>query len=350
MRREKMIAVFVGLDYHDSMVQVCVMNAQGEILLNHPYANDWRTVVEAAARVGPRGRVYAALEACTGAANLADELVARAGWSVDLAHPGYMARIKQGPDKHDWGDARLLADLERIGYLPRVWLAPPAVRELRRLVRYRQPLVNEARNAKLRIRSLLREHRLRTPQRAWTRGWLTWLKTSNELPEQSRWLVDQHLANIERLRPAIKETEDRLATFTAGDPLVERLLQEASIGPVTAWTIRAEIGRFDRFRSGKQLARFCAVSPRNASSGCRQADAGLIQAGNRQLRATLIEAAHRLARYHPRWSTLAAALRGRGKPLTSNVKGKPGSVVATAIANRWMRWLYHQMQPVARVA
>ena len=40
MRREKMIAVFVGLDYHDSMVQVCVMNAQGEILLNHPYAND----------------------------------------------------------------------------------------------------------------------------------------------------------------------------------------------------------------------------------------------------------------------------------------------------------------------
>ncbi len=40
--------------------------------------------------------------------------------------------------------------------------------------------------------------------------------------------------------------------------------------------LRAEIGRFDRFGSGKQLARFCGLSPRNASSGTRQADAGLV--------------------------------------------------------------------------
>lgn len=70
----------------------------------------------------------------------------------------------------------------------------------------------------------------------------------------------------------------------------------AGVGLVTAATMRAEIGRFDRFDTGKQLARFCGVTPRNASSGARQADAGLIRAGNPQLRTLLIELAHRLIR------------------------------------------------------
>ena len=67
--------------------------------------------------------MQAAIEACCGAANLADELIHRCQWSVDLAHAGYVARMKQSPDKTDYSDARLLADLERVGYLPRVWLA-----------------------------------------------------------------------------------------------------------------------------------------------------------------------------------------------------------------------------------
>jgi transposase len=104
---------------------------------------------------------------------------------------------------------------------------------------------------------------------------------------------------------------------------------------VTAWALRAEIGRFDRFRTGKQLARYCGLSPRNASSGQRPADAGLIKAGSELLRATLIEAAHRLIRFDPRWAALGAKLRSAGKP---------GSVVAAAVANRWVRWLFHQVE------
>jgi len=37
----------------------------------------------------------------------------------------------QSPDKTDFSDARVLADLERVGYLPRVWIAPQQLRELR---------------------------------------------------------------------------------------------------------------------------------------------------------------------------------------------------------------------------
>ena len=144
------LPVFVGLDYHQASVQVCVMNAAGKILVNRKCPNDWRLV---AAVVRESGHVCAAIEACGGAADLADELVEQAGWSVDLAHPGYVHRLKQSPDKTDYSDAQLLADLERVGYLPRVWHAPQRIRELRRLVRYRQQLAAEHRSVKLRMKA-----------------------------------------------------------------------------------------------------------------------------------------------------------------------------------------------------
>jgi transposase len=114
------------------------------VLGNRRCPNDWLAIESWAEAHGQVKGV--AIEACTGAADLAEELTLRAGWSVDLAHPGYVRRMKQSPDKTDWSDARVLADLERVGYLPRVWLAPQEVRELRRVVRYRQQLANERRS------------------------------------------------------------------------------------------------------------------------------------------------------------------------------------------------------------
>lgn len=332
------VRVCVGLDYHDQEVWLCILDPEGRVLFHGPCRNDWRAIDACARRFGVE--LWGAIESCTGAADLAEELVQQAGWTMHLAHPGYVARMKQNPDKTDFHDCQLLADLLRVGYLSRVWLAPELVREFRRLVRYRQQLVNERRNAKLRIGALLREQRCRPTGdwARWTKAWLYWLTHQAELSEQGRFIVDQLLAALTRLHTEIGEVEHRLEKLSATDAVVQRLLKEEGIGPVTAWTLRAEIGRFDRFRSGKQLSRFCGLSPRNASSGQRQADAGLVKAANRQLRAVLIEAAHRLARHTPRWRALRQRLRAAGKP---------GSVAAAAVANRWVRALYHRLQGLA---
>jgi transposase len=260
--------------------------------------------------------------------------------SVQLAHPGYVARLKRSPDKTDLGDAQLLADLVRVGYLPRVWLAPEETRQLRRLVRHRQQLVGRRRHLKLRIRALLRENRLKGPGgvRAWTKLWHAWLRDEAQLGANDRWILEDHLSELADLDRRIRQVESRLREQTALDPVVQRLLTFEGVGLVTAVTLRAEIGRFDRFANGKQLARFCGVTPRNASSGQRQADAGLVKAGNPQLRVVLVELAHRLIRrLGSRWSKLAAGLL---------LQGKPKNVVIGAVANRWTRWLYHQMQSI----
>ena len=328
------VTICVGLDYHKDSVQVCVMDPTGKVLANRPCPNTTKEIDLFVAFFGDD--VRGAIEACTGAAELADELITRHGWDLALAHPGYVNRMKQSPDKSDYSDAMMLADLVRVGYLPRVWLAPSDVRQLRTLVRYRQQLVNERRAVKLRVTALLRDARLVEPAlRRWGRPWLAWLATAEGLGSEARFVVDCHLANLRGLDEQITRVEVRLAAVTAEDPVVAQLVALRGLGLVTAWALRAEIGRFDRFRTGKQLARYCGLSPRNASSGQRQADAGLIKAGSELLRATIIEAAHRLIRFDERWKALAASLRARGKP---------ACVVAAAVANRWVRWLFHQVE------
>jgi transposase len=327
------VTVFVGLDYHKDSIQVCVMDPAGKVLANRSCPNDAKAVDLVVAFFGDP--VRGAIEACTGAAEIADELVTRHGWDLDLAHPGYVNRMKQSPDKSDYSDAKMLADLVRVGYLPKVWLAPADVRQLRTLVRYRQQLVNERRALKLRVTALLRDARLVEPDlRRWGRPWLAWLATAEGLGSEARFVVDCHRTALRRLDEAVLQVEARLAAVTADDPVVAQLVALRGLGPVTAWALRAEIGRFDRFRTGKQMARYCGLSPRNASSGQRQADAGLIKAGNELLRATIIEAAHRLIRFDDRWKALASSLRAAGKP---------ACVVAAAVANRWVRWLFHQV-------
>lgn len=337
------IPVYVGMDYHQAFVQVCVMDESGKTLMNKKCDNSVGHIVESVRGLGQVRLV--AVESCCGAADLAEDLTRAAGWNVTLAHPGYVSRMKLNPDKSDYSDARLLADLCRTGNVARVWLAPECVREMRLLVRMRDDLVGRCRQIKCRMLGILRQQRITQPNRTgrWTKGWLAWLKEEAMVSAAGRLIIAEHLEELDQNEGRIGRIEAELARLTTDDPIVQKLQEFSGVGPVTAWTMRAIIGRFDRFNSGKQLARFCAVTPRNASSGQRQADSGLVRAGDMLLRGVLIQAAHRLMRHEPRWAELAAKMKLRGKAY--------GEIVAT-VANRWVRWLHHQMKetPQTRAA
>jgi transposase len=326
------------LDYHDDAIRVCVMNQEGRVLLNRSVCNDVEAVMDTILMYGPYA--VCAIEACCGAADFAHELRRQTGWDVRLAHPGYAKRLKQSPDKSDHDDAELLADLVRVKYLPEVWLAPTVIRELRELVRYRQQLKRNRAEIKQQVRGLLREHRVRPPANAWTKAWRAWLDGTDELSEMTHWVLREQFARLAEVQARMEVVEARLAALSQDDQLTQALEAQAGIGPITAVTLRAEIGTFRRFHSGKQLSRYCGVTPCNASTGKRQADAGLVRAGNRELRAVLIEAAHRLAQHDPKWRAFRNKLRQK----------KPYNVVMAAIANRWIRWLYHQMVQIEQQA
>lgn len=161
--------VFVGLDYHLNSVQVCVLDQAGNQLLNATRPNDVQSVAE----VVPAGVIVeAAIEYCCGPANFAEQLIELPNWSVSLAHAGYVSRMKNSPDKSDFSDARLLADLIRVGYLPKVWLAPLSTRELRRMVRLRQQIVNDRKKRScVAVRSCEIYESSRRAVRAWSKPW-----------------------------------------------------------------------------------------------------------------------------------------------------------------------------------
>lgn len=329
----KSVAMYAGLDYHQDSIQVCVMDQRAKVRVNRSCGNSLGEVMALLERSGPVGAI--AMEACCGSADLAEKLAAEKSWRVELAHAGYVAKLKGSPDKTDYSDARLLADLTRVGYLPRVWLAPRAIRDIRQLVNHRQRLVNQRRDLKLQVGACLREARVKIQGAGrWSRKWVEQIPNHAGLSESVRWIIQQMLEQIAQMGPWIDHAEERLREATAPHELLGRLRKIEGVGEVTSWALLAFIGRFDRFKNGKQLARYCGLSPKNASSGSRQADAGLIDGCCKTLRAVLIQAAHRLIRFNPRWKKLSDRLRARGKPTP---------LVVAAVANRWVRSMHHRV-------
>jgi transposase len=331
-----MVPCYVGLDYHEKSIRICAIDEDGLVVMNRDVPNNPTLVMLTVARVSDEV-LGVAIEACCGAADFAARLETLSGWPIKLAHAGAVRCLKKTRDKSDHGDAWHLADLIRVKFLPEVWLADEKTRQLRRLVSYRNALVAERKNVKLRIRGLLREERILSTGRAWTKPWMEWLRVCS-MREESRWVLDQEILRLTQLDEAIQGVEQRFVEATRGDTIVEKLLEQQEVGLVTAVGLRAVIGRFDRFRKGKQLSSYCGITPCNASSGRRQADAGLTNRGNEELRAMLLQLAKRLPRRGGHWREFHQRLS----------RTKPANVVSAAIANRWLRRLFHEMVAIPK--
>ena len=330
------LPVFVGLDYHQDSIQVCVLDQLGKVLLNRAADNDPDALGRLVTPLGTVTRV--GIEACCGAADLGEQLVERLGWNVSLGHPAYIAKLKGSPDKSDFSDGRLVADLTRVGYLPRVWLPPAYVRDLRQLVNHRQRLVAHARNLKLQVGGVLREQRVKIAKdrgSRWSKAWTASVRDNEGLSKHARWVVNDLLDDLKYTDGKILKADARLREATEDDKVVQRLMKQDGVGEVTAWALRAYIGDFSRFKTAKQLARYCGMSPCNASSGNKTADGGLIEGCNKLLRTVVVQAAHRLIRTVDRWHDLAEQMRARGKP---------ACVIVGAVGNRWLRTLHHAMK------
>src|SRR5881227_2839082 len=143
---------YVGIDLHRRRSVIVRKNADGDVLVhidNSPLA-----LAEAVAAAGPEPEVV--LEATFGWYWAADVL-AELGAHVHLAHP-------LGNDwgnrrvKNDERDANDLVDLLRLGRLAEAWIAPPEVREVRELVRYRHKLVRLRSGLKAQVHAVMGKH------------------------------------------------------------------------------------------------------------------------------------------------------------------------------------------------
>src|SRR3954465_9107252 len=130
---------YVGIDLHRRRSVVVRTTDAGELLEAVQITNSPLALAEVMTRAGERPEVV--LEATYGWYWASDTLQ-ECGAVTHLAHPRGVKAFEYRRVKNDVRDACDLADLLRMGRLPEAWIAPPATRELRELVRHRAKLVS----------------------------------------------------------------------------------------------------------------------------------------------------------------------------------------------------------------
>ena len=128
----------VGMDLHRRRSVLVRMTEDGRKLETVRIENRPAALRAVLARAGKNPRVV--VEATYGW-YWAVDVLEEAGAEVHLAHPLGVKAFTYRRVKNDERDAADLADLLRMGRLPEAWIAPPEIRELRELTRYRHKLV-----------------------------------------------------------------------------------------------------------------------------------------------------------------------------------------------------------------
>ena len=142
----------VGMDLHRRRSVIVRMTEDGRKLETARITNGPAALRAEIAKAGKNPRVV--IEATYGWYWAVDALQA-GGAQVHLAHPLGVKAFEYRRVKNDFRDAADLADLLRMGRLPEAWIAPPATRELRELVRHRAKLVALRSHRKAEVHAML---------------------------------------------------------------------------------------------------------------------------------------------------------------------------------------------------
>jgi transposase len=239
------------------------------------------------------------------------ELLEGYGFDPHLVHPLRCKAIASARLKNDKVDAEILAQLLRADLLPEAWIAPPAVRQLRALLRHRVQLVRLRTLLRNRIHAVLADHGHDRPAGCWSGPGRQWM-ASLPLPAASREVVEDGLALIHALEVRIDRLDWEVHQRARSDPRVKVLTQLPGVGPFTALVILAEIGDVSRFGSARKLASWAGLTPTVRGSD-RVAHYGHIsKQGSVWLRWVVCEAAQ-TAKRSPQFAASYQAIAAAGQ-------------------------------------
>jgi transposase len=301
---------YVGIDLHRRRSVLVRMTESGEPLETVRIINDPDRLAAVMARAGERPEVV--LEATYGWYWAADEL-AELGAVVHLAHPLGVKAFSYRRVKNDERDAADLADLLRMGRLPEAWIAPPATRELRELVRHRAKLVHLRTNLRCQVHAVLAGQGIAVPVSDLFGVGGTALLDRLELNPAA----SVRIASLRRLIEAFDTEIDEVTGVTAArlrDDLGYRAVQAIpGVGPVLGAVFVAEIGDVTRFPDPTRLASWAGLTPKHHESDTTVRRGRITKQGSRLVRWAAVEAVQRASK-HSRLGAhrdRVAARRGR---------------------------------------
>jgi transposase len=320
----------IGLDIAKNVFQVHGVDEHGRVVLRKRLA---------------RGRVLAffanlprcliGLEACGGAHHWARELN-RLGHEVRLMPPQYVKPYVK-TNKHDAADAEGCCEAVQRPGMRFVPIKSADQQSVLMLHRVRDQLIGQRTATINALRGHLAEFGIVAAQRqAGVRQLLMVLGEveDDRIPPLARELLQTLAAQLRELADRIAELDRRLVALTRTDPIGRALAEVPGVGPVIATAFAATVPDADRFRSGRHLAAWLGLVPRQHATGGKPRQLGLSKRGDAYLRRQLIHGARALVKVSP----------GRSGKLWAWVNGlrqrRPFNVVVAAVANKLARIIW----------
>lgn len=237
------------------------------------------------------------MEACGSAHYWARKLHAL-GHIVQLIPPQYVKPFVKR-NKNDAADAEAICEAMTRPNMPAVPIKNGEQQAILSVHRVRQGFV-KARTAQAnQIRGLLAEYGITIPQGI---GHITKRVPAiledgeNDLPGSFRQLIQRLADHLKELDCQVGELEVTIQLWHRENTASRKLAKIPGIGPITASAMSASIGDARSFTSGRQLAAWLGIVPRQHSTGGKSTLLGISKRGDSYLRTLLIHGARAVIR------------------------------------------------------
>ena len=234
-----------------------------------------------------------ALEATYGYYWAAD-LLKENGATVHLVHPLGLHWDSRRV-KNDERDATELAKRLWRGDLPEAWVAPPEVRELRELVRYRAKLVALRTSAKAQVHAVMAKCGVLPELDDMFGPGGQVLLGQDAAPQPYRYRVDSLRRLVEVFDDEVDIAESQVHKRLGRHRGYRAVQALHGVGPVMAAIFVAEVGDVSRFVSARHLCSWAGLTPLHRESDDKARRGHITKQGSTLVRWAAVEA---VVRYH----------------------------------------------------
>lgn len=294
---------YIGLDIHKKTISYCVKKVDGSVIQQGEIAAE-------------RKALRKWMEDLPGSWTGAMEATIFTGWIYDflkphavalkVAHPEMLKAITAAKKKNDRADAEKIADLLRVNLLPECYMLSEEIRELRRILRYRNMIVRTATKMKNKISGLLME--TGTPYNKnklhGKKYFGNLLERVEDVPDSVKDMLRLSRSSLDMFEAVQKKLVNTLRKDNLIRERVQRLMSIKGVGEVMALTWTLEIGEPSRFHSSRQAISYCGLCSAQRESAGKEQRGPISKKRNKHLQTMLIEA----AKLAPHWNPQLAAL------------------------------------------
>jgi transposase len=246
------------------------------------------------------------------------------GHCVRLVNPRFVKPFVKG-SKNDAADAEAIYEAATRPTMRFVPVKSVDQQDLQSLHRARERIINVRTALINHVRGLLAEYGIVLPQGPWRFvAQAPAAIAGAELSNLVRDLFNDLLAQLADLDQRLKKLDGQLQSICRSHEACRRLADLPGVGPVIATALVSAVDDGRHFRSGRELAAWIGLTPRQYTTGGRPRLGGIGRRANHYLRRQMIHGARsvmcRLAKYNDRrsqWLKDLAARRGFNRALVA---------------------------------